>query len=174
MRPYIVVGQYSPDILAAELDVVFCGINPAATAVTDGHNFSNRSNRFWEVLYQAGFTDIRLRPEDERQLLAYGCGITAAVTRATTRADDIAAREFRATRPEFEEKIRNLRPRSLAFLGKRAVASMLEDPHIAFGLQPFRFAETETWVLPNPSGLNRRFTLDALVDAYAELRMSLR
>lgn len=61
----------------------------------------------------------------------------------------------------------------MAFLGKRAVVGMLEDPHIAFGLQPFSFAGVTTWVLPNPSGLNRRFTLDALVDAYAELRMSL-
>ncbi|WP_078312458.1 MULTISPECIES: G/U mismatch-specific DNA glycosylase [unclassified Mycobacterium] len=167
------MGQYSPDILASGLDVVFCGINPASTAVADGHNFSNRSNRFWEVLYRAGFTDIRLRPEDERQLLTYGCGITAAVSRATPRADDVTASEFRAARPDFEEKMRCLEPRALAFLGKRAVVSMLEAPHIAFGLQPFRFAEVTTWVLPNPSGLNRRFTLDVLVDAYAELRMSL-
>lgn len=173
MRNSTVVGQYSPDILAGELDVVFCGINPAATAVADGHNFSNRSNRFWEVLYRAGFTDTRLRPEDERQLLTYGCGITAAVSRATPRAEDIGVAEFRAARPGFEEKIRRVRPMTLAFLGKRAVVSMLEDRHIAFGLQPFRFAETTTWVLPNPSGLNRRFTLEGLVAAYAELRVSL-
>lgn len=114
-----------------------------------------------------------LRPEDERQLLTYGCGITAAVSRATPRAVDVTASEFRAARPDFEEKMRCLEPRALAFLGKRAVVSMLEAPHISFGLQPFRFAEVTTWVLPNPSGLNRRSTLDALVDAYAELRMSL-
>jgi TDG/mug DNA glycosylase family protein len=30
------------------------------------------------------------------------------------------------------------------------------------------------WILPNPSGLNRGFTLAALVTAYAELRMALR
>jgi TDG/mug DNA glycosylase family protein len=28
------------------------------------------------------------------------------------------------------------------------------------------------WVLPNPSGLNRNFTIDALVRAYAELRIA--
>jgi G:T/U-mismatch repair DNA glycosylase len=49
------MNQYSPDVLATGLDVVFCGINPAATAAADGHNFSNRSNRFWEVLHQSGF-----------------------------------------------------------------------------------------------------------------------
>jgi TDG/mug DNA glycosylase family protein len=30
------------------------------------------------------------------------------------------------------------------------------------------------WIVPNPSGLNRGFTLDALVTAYAELREALR
>jgi hypothetical protein len=29
------------------------------------------------------------------------------------------------------------------------------------------------WILPNPSGLSRRFTLEALVRAYSELRMAL-
>jgi TDG/mug DNA glycosylase family protein len=29
------------------------------------------------------------------------------------------------------------------------------------------------WILPNPSGLNRSFTLDALVSGYSELRTAL-
>jgi len=33
------VGAYQPDILTVGLDVVFCGVNPALTAVTDGQNF---------------------------------------------------------------------------------------------------------------------------------------
>lgn len=167
------MSPYSPDILTAGLDVVFCGINPASTAAADGHNFSNRSNRFWQVLHLSGFTDVRLRPEEERQLLAYGCGITAVVTRATPRAGDIAAAEFRAARPSFEQKMLRNRPRAVAFLGKRAVSSMLGDPRIAFGCQSFTVADAMTWVLPNPSGLNRGYPLAALVAAYAELRAAL-
>jgi TDG/mug DNA glycosylase family protein len=167
------MSTYSPDILATGLDVIFCGINPATTAATDGHNFSNRSNRFWTVLHQSGFTDVRLRPEDERQLLIYGCGITAVVTRATPRASDIAAGEFRSSRPEFEQKILRYRPRVIAFLGKRALSSMLEVPQIPFGMQSITVAETTTWVLPNPSGLNRRYTLAALVSSYTELRVAM-
>jgi double-stranded uracil-DNA glycosylase len=167
------MSTYSPDILATGLDVIFCGINPATTAAADGHNFSNRNNRFWTVLHQAGFTDVRLRPEDERRLLTYGCGITAVVTRATPRASDVAADEFRSSRPEFERKIFRYRPRVVAFLGKRAVSSMLEIPHLAFGMQSFTLAETTAWVLPNPSGLNRRYTLAALVSSYTELHVAL-
>lgn len=160
---------YVPDVLAEGLDVVFCGINPASTAAADGHNFSNRTNRFWAVLHLAGFTGIRLRAADEHQLLKYGCGITAVVTRPTPKASEIGLDEFRCARPAFEAKMRRYRPRVLAFLGKRALSGMLAKPDIAWGRQPSEFAGTIAWVLPNPSGLNRGFTLDALVRAYSEL-----
>jgi mismatch-specific thymine-DNA glycosylase len=65
---------HETDILAAGLEVVFCGLNPATTAAAAGHNFSSRSNRFWTVLHLAGFTDVRLQPHEERRLLDYGCG----------------------------------------------------------------------------------------------------
>ncbi|CAM3277897.1 mismatch-specific DNA-glycosylase [Mycobacterium intermedium] len=164
---------FDSDILAYGLDVVFCGINPAATAVADGHNFSNRSNRFWPVLHLAGFTDVRLRPQDERRLLEYGCGITAVVARATQRADEISAEEFRLARPAFEAKMRRYAPRTIAFLGKRALAAMTGASDVGWGRHPDQFAEAAAWVLPNPSGLNRSFTLDALVVAYAELRRAV-
>jgi TDG/mug DNA glycosylase family protein len=167
------MNQFSPDILTTGLDVVFCGLNPAATAAAEGHNFSHRSNRFWEVIHRSGFTDVRLRPDQERRLLTYGCGITAVVTRPTTRASDITVAEFRAARAEFEQKIRRFRPGAIAFLGKRAVSSLVGVRQIAFGGQSFAFAETTTWVLPNPSGLNRGYTLAELVTAYTELRASL-
>ena len=166
------MSGYSPDLLATGLKVVFCGINPAATAAADGHNFSNRSNRFWTVLYRAGFTDKQLRPEDERELLNYGCGITAVVARPTRRASEITIDEFRSARSDFEAKLLQFRPRAVAFLGKRALSAMLATPDIAWGRQPASFAGTTAWVLPNPSGLNRSFTIEALVAAYAELRIA--
>jgi TDG/mug DNA glycosylase family protein len=167
------LSSYTPDILAPGLDVVFCGINPGATAAADGHNFSNRSNRFWPVLHLAGFTDIRLQPQDERRLLEYRCGITAVVPRPTTRADEIRSEEFRQARQGFEAKMRRYAPRVIAFLGKRAFSAMIGKPEIAWGRYPEQFAGAIAWILPNPSGLNRNFPLDALVAAYAELRREL-
>lgn len=164
---------YNPDILAPGLDVIFCGINPAATAAADGHNFSNRSNRFWVVLHQAGFTETRLRPEDERELLGYGCGITAVVDRPTQRASEISADEFLRARARFEAKMRQYEPRVVAFLGKRALSAMLATSEIPWGRQESVFAGATAWVLPNPSGLNRGFTLEALVRDYTELRLAV-
>lgn len=164
---------HTPDVLAAGLEVVFCGLNPAASAVADGHNFSNRSNRFWPVLHLAGFTDVRLQPKDERCLLEYGCGITAVVSRPTARADEVTPDEFRSARVGFEAKMRRYAPRVVAFLGKRALATMDGRSDVGWGRYPDGFADTTAWVLPNPSGLNRGFTLEALVAAYSELRYAL-
>jgi double-stranded uracil-DNA glycosylase len=168
-----VLAKYGADILAGGLDVVFCGLNPAASAAGSGHNFSHRNNRFWTVLQPAGFTDVRLRPQDERRLLEYGCGITSPVERPTRRADEISAEEFRTACLALEAKIRCYAPRSVAFLGKRAFSIMMSEPDLDWGRQPTKFAETIAWLLPNPSGLNRAFPLDELVGAYSGLRVAL-
>lgn len=165
---------YHPDILAEHLDVVFCGINPAATAAADGHNFSSASNRFWNVLHLAGYTDVRLAPSEERRLLDYRCGITAVVERPTRKASEVSAREFREARPAFEARIRRYAPRVLAFLGKQAALALLERPSLPWGRLPEPFAGVTAWILPNPSGLNRAFDLAALVESYASLHEALR
>jgi len=90
------MASYRSDILTRNLDVVFCGLNPAESAAADGHNFSNRNNRFWPVLHLAGFTDTCLCPHDERRLLRYGCGITAVVSRPTKSAVDVSSKEYKA------------------------------------------------------------------------------
>ena len=147
-------------------------MSPQSAALA-GHNFSNRSNRFWTVLYLARFTDVQLQPQDERRLLEYGCGITAVVGRPTKRADEVLSEEFLKARVGFETKIRRYAPRSVAFLGKRAFSTMIGQPDVEWGQHATGFADTMAWVLPNPSGLNRSFSLDALVAAYSEFRTAL-
>lgn len=167
------LSEYESDILDRGLDVIFCGLNPASSAVVAGHNFSNGSNRFWKVLHLAGFTDVRLEPQNERRLLEYGCGITAVVRRPTKKAAEVSPEEFRQARLGFEAKMRHYAPRSIAFLGKHALSTMIGRPDVDWGRFPTEFAGTMAWILPNPSGLNRRFMIDALVSAYAELRIAL-
>jgi TDG/mug DNA glycosylase family protein len=167
------VSSYTPDILARHLDVIFCGLNPALSAAASGHNFSHPSNRFWPVLHQAGFTGERIEPQDERRILRYGCGITAVVQRPTQRADEVRLAEFKTARRSFEAKIRRYAPRSVAFLGKRAFSAMTGHAVATWGRQAIEFGGATVWILPNPSGLNRAFAFDRLVQAYAELRESL-
>lgn len=161
-----------PDIIEPGLTVLFCGINPGMRAAAAGHHFDGRGNRFWRVLHRAGFTKEEFRPENDREVLRYGLGLTTAVSRATARADELSKAEIRAAAAQFELKIQQYAPRFVAFLGKMALAEMSGKRDIEWGLQSSQFGGACAWVLPNPSGLNRAFSLDALVSAYRELRIA--
>jgi TDG/mug DNA glycosylase family protein len=161
------------EILAPGLSVVFCGLNPALTAARDGHNFSNPNNRFWRVLHLAGFTPRVLRAEEERELLHYGCGVTSAVSRPTKSASELNRNDYVSAAPVLETKVRKFAPANLAFLGKAAFAAISLRTNIEWGRQPEEFAGAAVWVLPNPSGLNRAFSLTRLTEHYLELRETL-
>jgi len=51
-----------PDILAAGLSVIFCGINPSTNTAQTGFHFASGTNRFWRVLHGAGLRRTGLRP----------------------------------------------------------------------------------------------------------------
>jgi len=162
-----------PDILAPGLSAVFCGINPGLRAAATGHHFVGHSNRFWPVMHMAGFTPTRLDPADDVELLLYGYGITAVVPTATRSASEVVATDLRAGLRELEEKIRKIQPRAVAFLGKPAWAVFSGSRVVEWGRQAETFGGVEAWVLPNPSGLNRGFSLAGLVSAYSEFRMAI-
>jgi double-stranded uracil-DNA glycosylase len=162
-----------PDILEPRLAVVFCGINPGVLAASTGRHFAGRGNRFWKTLHLAGFTPEQIPPQEDTTLLQYGCGLTAVVSRPTARADQLSQWEFDAAASGFERKIEHNAPQYVAFLGKTALSAMSGKRDIQWGLQPVRFGGARAWVLPNPSGLNRTFSLDALVIAYRELRLAI-
>lgn len=159
-----------PDLLRDDLKVVFCGLNPGLRAAAAGHHFEGRSNRFWRVLHLAGFTPTLLVPAEGAQLLDFGYGLTSVVARATSGSAALSRHEHQAAGPDLEAKIRRRRPRFVAFLGKAAYAALTASSGIPWGRQPDRFGGAPVWVLPNPSGRNRSFTLFDLVDAYRELR----
>ncbi|MDD2103190.1 G/U mismatch-specific DNA glycosylase [Pseudomonas putida] len=163
------MGEGLDDILAQQLDVVFCGINPGLTAAAQGHHFAGRGNRFWRTLYLAGFTSQQLLPERDRSILEYRCGLTAVVERPTARADQLSTDEFVAAAAAFEQKISRFAPRFVAFLGKAAYCALSAQRDFAWGPQPKTFGNAAVWVLPNPSGRNRAFTLEQLVDSYRQL-----
>jgi TDG/mug DNA glycosylase family protein len=162
-----------PDIIAKDLDVLFCGINPGLAAASAGHHFLGRSNRFWPVLHLAGFTAAEISPQRGHLLLEYGCGITSVVSRATASAEELSPSEFAAATHALEHKIALYTPRFVAFLGKAAYAGMKGQRVIDWGLQPDRIHGATVWVLPNPSGRNRSFQLDRLVGAYRHLYLEV-
>ncbi|WP_242172964.1 MULTISPECIES: G/U mismatch-specific DNA glycosylase [unclassified Pseudomonas] len=161
------------DILADHLHVVFCGINPGKGSAALGQHFANRSNRFWRTLHLAGFTPHEIRPEDGRTLLDYHCGLTTLVERPTASAGELARHEFKNAASAFEQKVRDCRPRCVAFLGKPGYSALCGQRQIEWGPQLQALGGATVWVLPNPSGRNLAFSLAQLVEAYQQLREAI-
>jgi mismatch-specific thymine-DNA glycosylase len=138
------------------------------TAAVAGRHFVRRSNRFWRVIHLAGFTPEEILPENDRTILQYGYGLTTVVDRPTASADQLSRQEFVAAAAPFEQKIAGYAPRFVGFLGKAAYSVLSDQREIAWGPQPLPFGNAAVWVLPNPSGRNRAFTLDQLVNAYRQ------
>lgn len=173
MKPSIASTSALPDILAPGLDVIFCGINPGMRAAASGHHFLGRSNRFWKTVHLSGFTPELIDPLDDRNILDHCCGLTTVVERPTVRADEVQRDEFIRSAATLRKKMELLRPRCLAFLGKPAYQAITGKPKVEWGKQPEAFGGAMVWLLPNPSGLNRGFSQDMLVQAYRELREAL-
>lgn len=161
------------DIINTNLKVIFVGINPGLKSAEDGHHFSGRSNRFWKVLHLAGFTSHQIEAENDTTILDFGYGLTTAVARATSRADELSKEEFDHSLEFFKTKMTKFQPKYIAFLGKVAYKTFSGKKQISWGLQSEEFCGSKVWVLPNPSGLNRGFSLEDLVHSYQELYMEI-
>src|SRR5262249_42531077 len=148
-----------PDVIADDLRVLFCGINPGLYSAWSGHHFARPGNRFWPALFRGGFTPRLLKPAEERELLALGCGITNIVARASASAAERSPAELVAGGQKLTARVRRRRPRVLAVLGVGAYRIAFGSPKAGLGLQLERIGETRIWVLPNPSGLNAHFQI---------------
>lgn len=159
-----------PDLIAPDLDVLFCGINPGLYTAAIGHHFGRPGNRFWPALHGAGFTPRKFEPWEERELLSLGIGITNMVERTTATAAELSPAEFAAGGERLRALVLRYAPRVVAFLGIGAYRSAFARPKAALGLQPERIGATELWVLPSPSGLNANHQLSDLVALLTALR----
>lgn len=163
-------GNKVPDVIAPNLQVLFCGINPGLYTAAVGHHFARPGNRFWPTLYAAGFTPRLFRPDEEQELLRLGYGITNVADRASAQAQELSKAELVAGAQALQAKVLHYQPRILAVLGITAYRQGFGRPQATLGQQPETIGETVIWVLPNPSGLNAHYTLATLADVFREMR----
>jgi TDG/mug DNA glycosylase family protein len=159
-----------PDLLGDGLTVLFCGINPGRRSGATGYHFAGPGNRFWRVLHRAGFTDRELRPDETDALLDAGFGITNLVPRTTASAKELRPDEFAGSAERLRGIVAMHRPAVVAVLGIGAYRqAFARDAQI--GRQPGTPTGAVTHVLPNPSGLQARYSLDALVELFRATRI---
>src|SRR4051794_8416527 len=118
-------GKTLPDVIAPNLRVLFCGINPGLYTAAVGHHFARPGNRFWPALHNSGFTERLLSPFEERELLKSGYGVTNVVPRTTASADQLARDEVVRGGKRLTAKVRRYKPRFLAVLGLSVLTAKL-------------------------------------------------
>ena len=161
------------DVIAPNLRVLFCGINPGLYSGATGHHFARPGNRFWPTLHQAGFTPRLLDPSEEQELLTFGYGITNLVPRATATADELSPEELIAGQRRLQSKVKRYQPQVVAVLGISAYRTAFGQKVAALGLQPEKLSKSVVWVLPNPSGLNAHYQIADLVEHFRILRQAV-
>ena len=159
-----------PDIAAPGLRVLFCGINPGTVSGELGQHFARPGNRFWKVIFGAGFTDRLLLPADQWDLLKFDIGITNLVGRVTRAASEVSAGELREGAVELAGKVAEWKPAWVAVVGIQAYRTAFRRPAAVMGRQADTISGAGLWVLPNPSGLQAHYQLPEMIDMYCELR----
>ena len=163
-------GRCIPDVIAPDLRVLFCGINPSLYSGATGYHFARPGNRFWPALHRSGFTSRQLRPDEQGELLRCGLGVTNLVGRTTARADELTTAELREGAQRLQRLTRRYRPRAVAVVGVTAYRSSFARPRAEVGPQPEPLGDALLWVLPNPSGINAHYQLPDLAAEFHALR----
>ncbi len=161
-----------PDLIAPDLAVLFCGINPGLYSAAVGHHFARPGNRFWPTLFAAGFTPRLFSGFEDRELLAVGAGLTNIVARASSAAAELSADELRAGADVLRRKVARYRPRFLAIVGFGAYRIAFGRPKAVGGRQRDTLGATVIWLLPNPSGLNAHYLPAELAVRFGTLRVA--
>lgn len=166
-------GKTVPDVIAPNLAVLFCGINPGLYTAAVGHHFARPGNRFWPALHASGFTNRLYSPFEERKLLKHGYGVTNLVQRATAAAEDLTLGELIAGGKQLEAKVQRYKPVFLAILGLGAYRTAFDDRKAMVGPREKRIGRTVLWILPNPSGLNAHYQFGELADLFRKLKRAV-
>jgi double-stranded uracil-DNA glycosylase len=144
-----------PDYVAPGLRLLFVGINPGLVSAAAGHYYANPRNAFWRLLHEEELTPVRLRPDEDARMPAFGYGLTDIVKRPSRGAADLKAAEFVAGRERLARLVRRLRPRAVCFNGKTAFEGTFGKGTCRhFGPQEVRLAGAPVFVVPSTSPAN--------------------
>lgn len=115
---------------------------------------SAAENRFWSTLAEVGLTPTLLRPDDFRDVVRHGIGLTDLAK--TVSGPDAALSREHFDRDGLREKVGRFGPRFVAFTGKRAAQEFLRLK-VTYGRQPETVGHGRLFVVPSTSGAARGF-----------------
>ena len=141
-----------PDILHPGLRIVFCGTAASHKSAQRGCYYAGPGNKFWPTLAQIGLTPRQLSPEEFREVLSYGLGLTDLAKRASGLDSDLRAGDFDES--GLRDRLLQAAPRFVAFNGKKAAATYLrvKTQELTLGPLSTPIGDAEVFVLPSTSG----------------------
>lgn len=168
------------DLNLSACRLLIVGINPGLWTERVDAPFARPGNRFWPALHAAGITpsliDARdgLDAETLSVLQERGLGFTNVVARATATAAELTPAEIRAGGARLAHVVAEQRaardgPQIVMVAGIGVYRTAFSLPKARVGRQEHRIGGAETWVVPNPSGLNAHETVETLASAYAQV-----
>ena len=156
-----------PDTVGPGMVTLLVGLNPSELSADRGIPFARPGNRFWPAALASGLVTRDRDPD--RALRADGVGMTDLVKRATARADQLTADEYRTGAARVEALVAWLEPRSVCFVGLSGYRIAVDRAAVA-GWQTRTFGGRPAYVMPNPSGINAHATPALLTEHLRALR----
>ncbi len=143
-----------PDVLDYNLRIVFCGTAAGDVSAMRGAYYAGPGNRFWATLFKIGLTDRKLPPENFRDVLKYGIGLTDLAKSSYGADSTLAHSAFDID--SFREKMLKHSPSMIAFNGKKSAKTFLQHD-ISYGIKEEKIGASVIFVLPSTSGAARKF-----------------
>jgi TDG/mug DNA glycosylase family protein len=141
-----------PDVLQASLRVVLCGTAVGTVSAKAGAYYAHKQNKFWTILHEIGLTPNLLSPQQYRELLRHGIGLTDFVKTHSGMDHQIPLTKLAEdSRARLRASMLKFRPAFLAFTSKTGGQKFLGGQR-DYGKQAERIGETRIWILPSTSG----------------------
>lgn len=147
------------DVLKEGLDVVFCGTAKGKASATKGFYYAGTGNKFYGILFDAGFTSVRLLPKDCFNINKYNIGLTDLVHTESGNDNEISKESYEIEL--FINKMIELKPTYIGFTSKAAASYALGFQGVTslvnYGLQSKQIGSSKIFVLPSTSGSARKY-----------------
>lgn len=151
------------DSVGPDMSVLIVGLNPSLHAADAGVGFVSPSNRFWKTAIEAGLITEPRNPR--RALDVDGVGMTDLVKRATTRASEVVAAEYRHGLARLDAMVGLLKPQVVCVVGITGWRAAIGQ-HVSAGPQSREVGGRPVYLMPNPSGLNAHTSHAGLVEHF--------
>lgn len=142
------------DKIPKGVHTLFVGINPGERSARISHYYAGHSNYFWKLLHASGIWPVKLKAENDDDIVAQGFGLTDVAKRPTPGVAHLSKADFFESKRRINRIVKRHDPKTVAFVGLTAVRAYLGDPtqEIAYGLQDWKVHDSTVFVLPSTSG----------------------